>query len=66
MGLLSTRGGNSDHDGLAVWIDGRRVLLLDADTCIVETGPNERSVFNRRPSAGAVFLWDLGEEVRRG
>lgn len=61
-------GGNPDHDGLAVWLAGRRVLLLDERTCIVETGPVARSVFTRRkvPPAGAVLLWDLGKGARRG
>jgi hypothetical protein len=54
-------GGNADQDGLAVWIDGRRVLLLDGDSCIVENGPNARTVFNRRSvAAGGVLLWDIG------
>jgi hypothetical protein len=44
-----------------VWIDGRRVLLVDDATCIVETAPDARSVFHRRSVApGGVFLWDLG------
>lgn len=61
-------GGNPDHDGLAVWLAGRRVLLLDERTCIVEAGPVARSVFTRRqpPPAGAVFLWELGKGARRG
>jgi hypothetical protein len=55
-------GGNADQDGLAVWIRGRRILLLDADSCIVENQPRAHSVFNRRSvAAGGVFLWDIGE-----
>lgn len=53
-------GGNPDHDGLAVWIEGRRVLLLDERTCIVATTATQRSLFNRRDVAGAVLLWELG------
>jgi hypothetical protein len=54
-------GGDADQDGLAVWIDGRRVLLLDADSCIVESQPRAHSVFNRcSVAAGGVFLWDIG------
>ena len=61
-GCSPVRSGNPDHDGLAVWIDGRRVLLLDDGCCIVETGPNARSVYNRRGAGGATLLWDLGRE----
>jgi len=32
-GCSPERGGNPDHDGLAVWIDGRRVLLVDGASC---------------------------------
>ncbi len=53
-------GGNPDHDGLVVWIDGRRVLLLDERTCIVATSATLRSVFSRRDVAGAVLLWEMG------
>ena len=57
----SPGGGNSDHEGLAVWLNGRRVLLLDDATCIVESGPDARSVFHRRSVAGGgVFLWEMG------
>ena len=60
-GCSPDRGGNPDHDGLAVWLDGRRVLLIDGATCMVETEPDARSVFHRRSvAAGGVFLWDLG------
>ena len=60
-GCSPDRGGNPNHDGLAVWLDGRRVLLVDDATCIVESGPDARSVFHRRSvAAGGVFLWDLG------
>lgn len=60
-GCSPERGGNPDHDGLAVWLDSRRVLLIDDATCIVEAGQDARSVFYR-PSvaAGGVFLWDMG------
>lgn len=54
-------GGNVDHDGLAVWLAGRRVLLLDEWSCIVEEGPNARAVFTRPQIAvpGSVLLWEL-------
>lgn len=57
-------GGNVDHEGLAVWLAGRRILLLDQSSCTVRTGPNRWSVFNRRPVPGAVFLWEIGRATR--
>ena len=54
-GCSPDRGGNPDHEGLAIWLDGRRVLLVDDATCIVESGPDARSV-----AAGGVLLWNLG------
>lgn len=59
-------GGNAAHDGLAVWIDGRRPLLIDETSCMVEAGPGAHAIFNRRRSAGSVFLWDLGKRDVRG
>lgn len=58
---LQLFGVSEDAPGLAVWLAGRRILLLDDATCIVEAGPNSRAIFNRRPVAGAVFLWELGK-----
>lgn len=51
--------GNPDHDGLAVWLDGRRILLLDERTCIVNAGTGARAVFTRRRSTGAALLWNI-------
>lgn len=65
-GCSPDRGGNPNHEGLAVWLDGRRVLLIDDATCIVESGPDARSVFHRRSvAAGGVFLWNLGKPNAR-
>ncbi len=58
-GCSSVAGGNPDHDGLAVWLDGRRIVLLDERTCIVDAGAGARAVFTRRASTGAVLLWDI-------
>jgi hypothetical protein len=50
-----------DHDGLAVWLAGRRVLLLDALSCIVEDGARARSLFYcRAVRLGGRMLWELG------
>lgn len=59
-GCSPVPSGNADHDGLTVWLEGRRVLLLDDASCIVEAAPMSHAVFNRRPADGAVYLWDLG------
>ncbi len=59
-GCSPTICGNPDHDGLAVWLDGRRILLLDEQTCIVDAGAGARAVFTRQAPMGAVLLWDLG------
>ncbi len=53
--------GNPDHEGLAVWLDGRRILLLDERTCIVDAGAGARAVFTRREPAVGALLWDLGK-----
>ncbi len=53
--------GNPDHGGLAVWLDGRRILLLDERTCIVDAGAGARAVFTRREPAVGMLLWDLGK-----
>ncbi len=57
-------GGNPDHEGLALWLDGRRILLLDERTCIVDAGAGARVVFTRRPFEGAVLLWEIAGVAR--
>jgi hypothetical protein len=59
-GVSPATGGIADLEGLAVWLDSRRILLLDAASCVVENGPGSRSIFNRRSREGAVLLWELG------
>lgn len=63
-GCSSDRGGNPEHDGLAVWLAGRRVLLLDETSCIADSGAGRRSIFNRHPMEDAVMLWELGARGR--
>ncbi len=59
-GCSPDAGGNPDHDGLTLFLNGRRILLLDGRTCIVDAGAGARAVFTRRAStAGAVLLWDI-------
>jgi hypothetical protein len=53
-------GGSSDLNGLAVWLAGRRIILLDDRACIVVNGAQSRAIFTRRSAAGAAFLWEMG------
>ena len=48
-------------ESLAVWLVGRRLVLLDSGTAIAASGPN-RSIFHPPVigDGGAVFLWDFG------
>ncbi len=60
FGAVPTRDGDPAGDGLAVWLDGRRVLALCCTYAVVDSGDGRRSYFNRRAAEGAVLLWDLG------
>ncbi len=60
FGCSPAAGGIADLEGLAVWLAGRRIILLDSRSVIVANGPRSRSIFNRRSMDGAVFLWELG------
>jgi hypothetical protein len=53
--------GGGDFEGLAVWLRGDRIVLMDERTAISARGETRR-VFNRRlPTPGAtIFIWDLG------
>lgn len=52
---------NPDHDGLAVRLCGRRLILLDDSGALIDAGGNHRARFSRRHhSDGAIFLWELG------
>ncbi len=61
FGAITDPEGDPAADGLAVWLDGRRILLLDERTCIVAAGAGARAVFTRREPAGAVLLWDISK-----
>lgn len=54
---------DGDFEGLAVWLAGRRLVLVDERSAIVAEG-DRRSVFNRRGTEGAMFLWDLGARAQ--
>jgi len=59
-GCSPDKGGNIDHDGLAVTLAGRRIVLLDERAAVIESGAGSRRLFCRREMQGAVLLWDLG------
>lgn len=58
-----SRDGGGVFEGLAVWLAGRRLVLLD-QTSAIARADDTYAVFNRRPPAAAgeppVFLWNFG------
>lgn len=54
---LELFGVGNDYDGLAVWLNGRRLLLMAEWGAISRDGPTTY-YFNRRAPSGAVMLWD--------
>jgi len=61
--LFGVEPAGSDDDyrhGLAAWLGGRPLVLLDADSAIARVD-GHRSIFNRkRDRTGTVLLWELG------
>ena len=55
---LELWGWSPDREGLAVWLAGRRLVIVDDAMAIVRVG-NMRCVFNRWDSQDARFLWEL-------
>lgn len=57
-----------DFQGLAVWLDGRRIVMLDERQAIAAGNPlDDRSAFIRggmrhgtQPTVAPVMLWDFG------
>lgn len=57
-----------DFQGLAVWLNGRRIIMLDAERAIVAGDPGDyRSAFVRggmrhgtHPTIEPVMLWEFG------
>jgi hypothetical protein len=65
FGCSAKPGGDAGQEGLAMWLAGRRVLLLDALSCIADDGAGGRSIFyGRSVRPGGVFLWKLGRGAR--
>ena len=65
FGCSAAPGGDALREGLATWLAGRRVLLLDALSCIADDGGGGRSIFyGRSVLPGGVLLWELGRGAR--
>lgn len=54
------RSGDPYADGLAVWLQGRRVLAITADHAIASDANGGRHFFNRPRAPGASLMWALG------
>lgn len=55
---LELWGWSPDREGLAVWLAGRPLVLID-DTMAIVRDCDKRCVFHRQDSQGARFLWEL-------
>lgn len=53
-------GGDSQCDGLAVWLQGRRVVALSDKLAIARSRNGSRSYFSLPRAPGARLLWALG------
>lgn len=60
FGCSPAIGGDTDLDGLAVWLRGRRLLLIDERSAVAADG-DRRACFIRSKYDGAAFLWDLAD-----
>lgn len=60
FGAVTDPAGDPDADGLAVKLEGRRVLALCASFATVQDGENGRAYLYRRGSEGARLLWEVG------
>ncbi len=54
-----------DGMGLVPLIGGHRVVAITADSARIESGPGRFQTYRRRPSPGAVALWELIETIRQ-
>lgn len=54
------KAGDPHADGLATWLQGRRVVALTDAHAIATDANSRRHFFNRSRSPGAVLLWSLG------
>lgn len=60
-----------DFQGLAVWLDGRRIVMLDSKHAIIAGNPGDyRTAFLRggmrrgiHPTIKPMMLWDFGRQI---
>lgn len=64
FGAVTDPAGDPEADGLAVKLNGRRVLALCASFATVENGPNARVFIYRGTNEGARLIWVLGSRGR--
>jgi len=60
FGAVPNPAGDPAGDGLAVWLEGRRLKALCGTYAVVEDVGGGKSYFNRRESEGRVLFWELG------
>jgi hypothetical protein len=60
FGTVLDPAGDREADGLAVRLQGRRVLALCASFAIVDDGNGGRTYLYRGNNEGARLLWELG------
>lgn len=60
FGAVPNPAGDPAGDGLAVWLEGRRLKVLCGTYAVVEDVGGGKSYFNRRESEGRVLFWELG------
>ncbi len=59
FGAVTDRHGYADADGLAVWLDGRKLLALTAEYAGADDGNGGKSYFNRCNRLGETLLWNI-------
>jgi len=58
FGAVTNAAGDPYSDGLAVWLNGRKLLAISATSATVEDGAG-RAYYTRREQVGAKLLWEL-------
>jgi len=60
FGAVTDRTGDPESDGLAVKLNGRRLVAISDQQATVADAHNGRSYLYRRSTEGARLLWELG------